>query len=48
MSKDNETHISVRVETKEKLKELADGERRSMRTVITRLIDVEYEKGKKS
>jgi len=47
MDKGNETHISVRIETKEKLKSIADNERRSMRTVITRLIDSEYNKGKK-
>jgi len=47
MSKDNETHISVRIETKEKLKQIAVKERRSMRTVITRLVDNEYGKGKK-
>ena len=48
MSKDNETHISVKVETKDKLKKIADKESRSMRTVVTRLIDDEFKKkGKK-
>ena len=39
MAKKNETHISVTIETKAKLKELAKEQGRSMRTVITRLID---------
>lgn len=44
MRQRDETHISVRIETKEKLKEIAKRESRTIRTVVTRLIDKEYNK----
>jgi len=39
-----EKHISVTQETHDKLKQIADKQRRSMRTVVTKLIDDEGKK----
>ena len=44
MSRRDETHISVTVDTKDKLKLIAKKEKRTMRTVIARLIDEAYKK----
>ncbi len=43
MSKE-ETHISILTETKVKLQEIADKERRSMRAVVKKLIDDAHKK----
>jgi len=44
MGETNTTHISVTIEMKKKIKELAQFEERSMRTVLKRLIDAEHVK----
>jgi hypothetical protein len=42
-----ETHVSILKPTHEKLKYIANYEKRTMRVVITKLIDKEYNKVKK-
>ena len=44
MAKKKETHISTTPEIKQMLKEIADKESRSMRTVFARLVKEEYKK----
>ena len=41
---DKETHVSILKSLHGKLKEIAVKEKRSMRTVLTRLIETEYKK----
>ena len=41
---DQETHVSILKSLHGKLKKIADKEKRSMRTVLTRLIEAEYKK----
>jgi len=41
---DKETHVSILKSLHGKLKEIAENEKRSMRTVMTRLIEAEYKK----
>jgi hypothetical protein len=41
---DSETHVSILKSIHAKLKAIAEKERRSMRTVLTRLIENEYNK----
>ena len=47
MSKIVEKHITVTEETHDKLKQVAEAERRSMRTVVTMIIEDKYKKLKK-
>jgi len=44
MSANNETHISVLKVTHDKLKEIAKYEQRTLRTVVTKLIDDKHAK----
>ena len=44
MAKKVETHISTTPEIKQKLKEIADSESRSMRTVLARIVKDAHKK----
>jgi len=47
MAKEEETHVSIPKALHTKLKAIADKEHRSMRAVLTRLIEAEHLKGTK-
>ena len=44
MAKKEETHLSMLVETKDKLREIATAQRRTMRAVLVKLVEDEYKK----
>lgn len=44
MAKENEEHVTILTEHKQKLREIAVKERRSMRAVVSHLIDEAYSK----